>query len=93
MNKFESLVYWLMAIPRLPILVLFSLSGIFIGSFLVIKPLLAIEFQKRFYALINWRIEPISLEKEVRNTRIMGWILIVLCLIVLLLILSNSILT
>ena len=32
----------------------------------------------RFYEKINWRIEPISMEKEIRNTEIMGVSLIVL---------------
>ena len=32
----------------------------------------AFEIQRRFYARINWRIEPISFEKEMRNTRLMG---------------------
>lgn len=59
---------------------LFSLLGLGIGFFLVKKPAMAIEIQRRFYAKINWRIEPISMQKELRNTRIMGLILIVLLL-------------
>jgi hypothetical protein len=39
---------------------------------LIIKPEFDIEIQRRFYARINWRIEPVSLEKELRNTRLMG---------------------
>ena len=52
------------------------------GLLLIFKPSLAIEIQKRFYAQINWRIEPISMEKEVRNTRIMGWFLLVICVFI-----------
>jgi hypothetical protein len=52
--------------------------GLFIGVFLMINPSLAIEIQRRFYARLNWRIEPISLKKELRNTRIMGFLLIIL---------------
>lgn len=37
-----------------------------------------IKFQQCFYARINWRIEPVSIEKEVRNTKIMG-IFLILC--------------
>lgn len=48
-----------------------------IGFSLVIKPAIAIEIQRRFYASINWKIEPVSMQKEIRNTRIMGWFLIV----------------
>ena len=47
-----------------------------IGIFLVSRPAMAIELQRRFYARINWRMEPISMEKELRNTRIMGGIVI-----------------
>lgn len=50
----------------------------FTGLFLAIKPQQAIELQKKFYAKINWNIEPISINKEIRNTRIMGLFLIIL---------------
>jgi hypothetical protein len=55
-----------------------SFASILIGLFIFAKPTSAFEIQKRFYALINWRIEPISLQKEIRNTKIMGLFLIVL---------------
>lgn len=51
-----------------------------VGLTLILNPNLAIELQKRFYAGINWRIEPISLKKELRNTRIMGVLIIILSL-------------
>jgi hypothetical protein len=47
------------------------------GFFLHRNPSLAIELQKRFYEKINWRIEPVSMEKEIRNTRFMGLLLII----------------
>jgi len=50
------------------------------GLVLILNPGLAIELQKKFYAAINWKIEPISLEKELRNTRIMGALIIILSL-------------
>ena len=46
------------------------------GVFLLAKPALVIELQQKFYAKINWRMEPISMEKEIRNTRMMGVFLI-----------------
>ncbi len=46
------------------------------GLFLALKPRQAIELQKKFYTKINWNIEPISLGKEIRNTRLMGLFLI-----------------
>lgn len=48
------------------------------GLFLFLKPVLAIELQRRFYALINWRIEPISMEKEIRNMKMAGLALAVM---------------
>ncbi|MDD5253071.1 MAG: hypothetical protein WC416_03610 [Candidatus Omnitrophota bacterium] len=40
------------------------------------KPGAVIEFQRKFYEKINWRIEPISMPREVRNTKLMGLFLI-----------------
>lgn len=65
----------------LPILISISLSSLIIGLFIFLKPIRAIEIQKKFYAKINWRIEPISMQKEIRNTKIMGFFLIVVGLL------------
>lgn len=46
------------------------------GLFLMLRPRDAIEMQRRFYEKINWRIEPISMSREIRNTRIMGLLLL-----------------
>ncbi len=84
MNKeqlLELIIAWLAGIPMLPLLILFSLIGLAVGAFMVINPALSIEIQRRFYCLINWKIEPISLSKEIRNTRAMGWFLIILSII------------
>lgn len=62
-------------------LLIFFVFAFFIGLLLAIRPRQAIELQKKFYAKINWKIEPISLEKEIRNTRIMGLSLIVLAIV------------
>ena len=40
------------------------------------KPGAVIEFQRKFYEKINWRIEPISMPKEIRSTRLMGLFLV-----------------
>lgn len=63
--------------------ILLSILGIAIGLFVFLKPELAIEIQRRFYELINWRIEPISMEKEIRNSKIMGIFLLVVAAITL----------
>jgi hypothetical protein len=65
------------------ILILFSTVGIIVGLFLFFKPVLSIEIQKKFYEKINWRIEPISLKKEIRNTKIMGIFLVFISLLTL----------
>ena len=60
--------------------ILFFVIAVFaaaFGFFLYFSPCQAFEIQKKFYALINWRIEPISLEKEIRNTKCMGIFLFV----------------
>ncbi|MDD5668543.1 MAG: hypothetical protein PHE58_00720 [Candidatus Omnitrophica bacterium] len=59
------------------VLILFSIVGIVIGLFIFCKPELAIEIQRKFYEKINWRMEPISMKKEIRNTKIMGVFLVV----------------
>ena len=51
-----------------------------VGVFLFFRPAEAIEVQRRFYEKINWRIEPISIPKEIRNTRIMGLFLVIISL-------------
>ena len=60
------------------ILVILSMSFAF---FIIRNPKKTFEIQRKFYALINWRIEPISLEKEIRNTKIMGLFLFLFTLI------------
>ena len=47
-----------------------------IGLFIFSSPQQAINVQKEFYKLINWNIEPISMEKEIRNTKGMGLFLL-----------------
>ncbi|MFH1281622.1 MAG: hypothetical protein ABIH91_02770 [Candidatus Omnitrophota bacterium] len=68
-------IAWIINTPFL--LTLISVVGIIIGLFVFFKPELAIEIQRKFYEKINWRIEPISMPKEIRNTKIMGMFLIV----------------
>ena len=53
-----------------------SIISVILGLFLFYKPALAIEIQRKFYEKINWRVEPIFLQKEIKNTKIMGLVLI-----------------
>ncbi len=55
----------------IPLLLLVAASVAF-GTFLILRPDTAIEVQRQFYEMINWKLEPVSIEKELRNTRIMG---------------------
>ncbi len=45
---------------------------IVLGALIAWKPKKTIEIQIALYKSFNWKLEPISLEKEIRNTRIMG---------------------
>lgn len=57
--------------------VLIVLAALALGFYLITAPQQAIDIQTKFYALINWRMEPISFEKEIRNTRLMGMTVII----------------
>ncbi|KPK98906.1 MAG: hypothetical protein AMJ95_02205 [Omnitrophica WOR_2 bacterium SM23_72] len=84
MSAFERLVFALTVVPRLPVILILCFSGICVGLFLAFRPASCIEIQKRFYERINWRMEPISMEKEIRNTRLLGWFSITVSLATLL---------
>lgn len=69
-------------------LIVISAGSVIMGLFLFMKPSLVIDLQKKFYEKINWRIEPISMPKEIRNTRIMGLFLVIAALVAMVLSLS-----
>ncbi|HOW36409.1 MAG TPA: hypothetical protein PL155_08370 [Candidatus Omnitrophota bacterium] len=58
------------------LLIIVTLFCLGVGAFISLRPSRVIELQKKFYEKINWRIEPISMAKEIRNTRLMGLFLI-----------------
>jgi len=62
------------------IFILIAAGSLILGLFIFARPLWVIEFQKRFYRLINWNIEPVSMEREIRNTRVMGLFLMIFVL-------------
>ena len=70
---------------------LIALLGLTGGVACLKKPDLAIKIQKRFYELINWQIVPISMAKEVRNTRILGGILLSVSLVLVVFLFLSSI--
>ncbi|MDD5281231.1 MAG: hypothetical protein PHC37_03685 [Candidatus Omnitrophica bacterium] len=59
-----------------PISILTYLIAVAVGLTMLLRPGAVIEFQRRFYEKINWRIEPISMPKEIRNTKLMGLFLV-----------------
>lgn len=57
------------------------------GALLAWKPKKAIDIQIALYRPFNWKIEPISMEKEIRSTRMMGMTVFVLGILALIYIL------
>ena len=53
------------------------------GALISWKPKKTIDIQIALYRPFNWKIEPISMEKEIRNTRIMGLTVFILGVIAL----------
>jgi hypothetical protein len=58
-----------------------STIGIISGLFISLKPELTIQLQSKFYEKINWRLQPVSMPKEIRNTQRMGIFLSVVGLV------------
>ncbi|MDD5115998.1 MAG: hypothetical protein PHW98_02915 [Candidatus Omnitrophica bacterium] len=58
-----------------PVTILIYLISLVTGLAMFFKAGAVIELQRRFYEKINWRIEPISMAREVRNTKLMGLLL------------------
>ncbi len=55
--------------------IFFFLASLAIGLLLILRPAQAIELQQRFYFKINWRMEPVNMALEIRNTRMMGFMI------------------
>lgn len=56
----------------------FIVIAVTFGALLAWKPKKTIEIQIAMYQPFNWKLEPISWEKEIRNTRIMGLVVLIL---------------
>jgi hypothetical protein len=89
-NLAESTIDWLSRIPPKRVAWIFSIMGLLISLLFILKPSLAITIQKKIYEKINWRLEPILMGKEIRNTRLMGIFLFVFILASLYLILFTG---
>ena len=64
--------------------------GLSISLLLFLKPNLAIEIQRKFYEKINWKIEPISMQQEIRNTKFMGLLLVGIVLLTTIFLLTGT---
>ena len=62
-------------------LIFCNIFFLFIGRFIFLYPGKTMEYQKKFYEKINWKIEPISIRKGLHNTRVMGLLIFILTLI------------
>ncbi len=61
------------------ILKVFAAVGVAFGLLMILKPATIIKLHIATAAKSNWRTEPISMEKELRNMKFRGVILIALC--------------
>jgi len=55
----------------------FAIGVLFFGLFVFMRPVDVINLQIRFYRLINWHMQPVSWEKEIKNTKMMGMLLLI----------------
>lgn len=76
---FKSAMVWIVFTKVIMENLIFVVSVI-LGLWMFLKPARTIEIQRKFYLKINWRIEPVSMRKEIRNTKLMGIFLIILAL-------------
>ena len=63
------------------ILIFLVAISMLVGSFLYLRPNSAIEMQKKFQEKINWRIGPLPIQREIRNVKTMGLVLIITTLL------------
>ena len=64
----------------IPVSIAFIIVGIVVGLFVFFYPVSVMRMQVKLYEKINWRIEPISLQKEYKRTKYTGLYLVLLCL-------------
>jgi len=63
------------------LLIAFATVGVIFGLLKILNPALIIKFHIKVAAKSNWRTEPISMEKELKNMKFRGVILIALCIL------------
>jgi len=60
------------------VLILIAFAGISVGGLSAVSPRRSIELYQWIMKWFNWRVEPIDLKKEIRNTRVLGVLMVVL---------------
>jgi hypothetical protein len=70
----------------LTIQLIIAVLSLLLGIVFFLKPADCIKMQQNFYKIINWKIEPIHYNKEIRNTRLIG-VVCVVCAFIMLIIL------
>jgi len=58
-----------------------STVAILFGALIAWKPRKVIDLQTALYRPFNWKLEPISMKKEIRNTRLMGLTLVIISIV------------
>ncbi|HNW39706.1 MAG TPA: hypothetical protein PL125_04160 [Candidatus Omnitrophota bacterium] len=64
----------------LPLGIMFAVVGTALGALMIVNPALIIKIHIKSTERSNWRTEPISMEKELKNTKFRGINLIAVCL-------------
>ncbi len=55
------------------VIALIAIGSVLVGAYIIRSPRKAIEKQIDLYHAINWKMEPLSWDREIRNTTVMGW--------------------
>ena len=71
--------------------VVLIIIGMVLGIVLIWRPKRIIEIQIAFYRFFNWKVEPISMAKEIKITRIMGTTVLIIGIIALIYIIIQQI--
>jgi len=65
------------------LLIAFAVIGVMFGLLMILRPAVIIKLHIKTAAKSNWRTEPISMERELKNMKFRGLILIAVCILAL----------
>lgn len=75
MQLFTGCSCYGMAICPLCRKIALAVIAVLVGTLMAWKPRKTIDVQEALYRPFNWNLKPISMEKQIRITRILGFIL------------------